>query len=137
MFAEFEKKVYEMAAQGVTLTADVLCKVYHDLNVLYFGPEMVVDSEIDMEWARIPHFYTPFYVYQYATGFSAAIALSGKILREGEAAVEQYKKFLKGGSSMYPLELLRLAGVDMEQKKPVEDALQVFSEYLDEMERLA
>ena len=103
----------------------------------YFGEGIVIDKEIALEWARIPHFYTPFYVYQYATGFSAAIALSGKILREGEAAVEQYKKFLKGGSSMYPLELLRLAGVDMEQKKPVEDALQVFSEYLDEMERLA
>ena len=102
-----------------------------------FGEDICIDRQIEMEWARIPHFYTPFYVYQYATGFSAAIALSGKILREGEAAVEQYKKFLKGGSSMYPLELLRLAGVDMEQKKPVEDALQVFSEYLDEMERLA
>lgn len=98
---------------------------------------MCVDREIEMEWARIPHFYTPFYVYQYATGFSAAIALSGKILKEGAAAVEAYKNFLKGGSSRYPLELLRTAGVDMEQKKPVEDALGVFARYLDEMERLA
>ena len=89
-----------------------------------------------MEWARIPHFYTPFYVYQYATGFSAAIALSRKILKEGEKAVEDYKKFLKGGSSAYPLDLLRAAGVDMEQKQPVTDALQVFGQYLDEMERL-
>mgnify|MGYP001088268266 FL=1 len=137
MFAEFEKITHGLQEQGETLTADRLCEIYYDLNKLYFGEEICVDQEIAMEWARIPHFYTPFYVYQYATGFSAAIALSGKILREGETAVEQYKKFLKGGSSMYPLELLRLAGVDMEQKKPVEDALLVFSEYLDEMERLA
>ena len=89
-----------------------------------------------MEWARIPHFYTPFYVYQYATGFSAAIALSSRILEQGERAVEDYKRFLKGGSSMYPLDLLRMAGVDMEEKKPVEDALKVFGKYLDEMERL-
>ena len=137
MFAEFEKITHEMAAKKEPLTAEVLCDIYYKLNQQYFGEDIVIDKEIALEWARIPHFYTPFYVYQYATGFSAAIALSGKILREGEAAVEQYKKFLKGGSSMYPLELLRLAGVDMEQKKPVEDALQVFSEYLDEMERLA
>ena len=137
MFAEFEMITHRMAQDGEVLNAESLCGTYKKLNEKYFGKDMVIDEEIAYEWARIPHFYTPFYVYQYATGFSAAIALSGKILREGEAAVEQYKKFLKGGSSMYPLELLRLAGVDMEQKKPVEDALQVFSEYLDEMERLA
>ena len=137
MFAEFEKITHGLQEAGEALTAECLCSIYYDLNKAYFGEDICIDRQIEMEWARIPHFYTPFYVYQYATGFSAAIALSGKILREGEAAVEQYKKFLKGGSSMYPLELLRLAGVDMEQKKPVEDALQVFSEYLDEMERLA
>ena len=137
MFAEFEKITHGLQEAGGALTAERLCSIYYDLNKAYFGEDICIDRQIEMEWARIPHFYTPFYVYQYATGFSAAIALSGKILREGEAAVEQYKKFLKGGSSMYPLELLRLAGVDMEQKKPVEDALQVFSEYLDEMERLA
>ena len=137
MFAEFEKITHGLQEAGEALTAERLCSIYYDLNKAYFGENICIDRQIEMEWARIPHFYTPFYVYQYATGFSAAIALSGKILREGEAAVEQYKKFLKGGSSMYPLELLRLAGVDMEQKKPVEDALQVFSEYLDEMERLA
>ena len=137
MFAEFEKITHGLQEAGEALTAERLCSIYYDLNKAYFGEDICIDRPIEMEWARIPHFYTPFYVYQYATGFSAAIALSGKILREGEAAVEQYKKFLKGGSSMYPLELLRLAGVDMEQKKPVEDALQVFSEYLDEMERLA
>ena len=137
MFAEFEKITHGLQEAGEALTAERLCSIYYDLNKAYFGEDICIDRQIEMEWARIPHFYTPFYVYQYATGFSAAIALSGKILREGEAAVEQYKRFLKGGSSMYPLELLRLAGVDMEQKKPVEDALQVFSEYLDEMERLA
>lgn len=137
MFAEFEKITHSMQKQGETLTADRLCEVYYGLNRLYFGENMCVDREIEMEWARIPHFYTPFYVYQYATGFSAAIALSGKILKEGAAAVEAYKNFLKGGSSRYPLELLRTAGVDMEQKKPVEDALGVFARYLDEMERLA
>ena len=137
MFAEFEKITHGLQEAGEALTAERLCSIYYDLNKAYFGEDICIDRQIEMEWARIPHFYTPFYVYQYATGFSAAIALSGKILREGEAAVEQYKKFLKGGSSMYPLELLRLAGVDMEQKKPVEDALQVFSDYLDEMERLA
>ena len=137
MFAEFEKITHNMQKQGETLTADRLCEVYYGLNRLYFGENMCVDREIEMEWARIPHFYTPFYVYQYATGFSAAIALSGKILKEGASAVEAYKNFLKGGSSRCPLELLRTAGVDMEQKKPVEDALGVFARYLDEMERLA
>ena len=127
MFAEFEKITHGLQEAGEALTAERLCSIYYDLNKAYFGEDICIDRQIEMEWARIPHFYTPFYVYQYATGFSAAIALSGKILREGEAAVEQYKKFLKGGSSMYPLELLRLAGVDMEQKKPVEDALQMGS----------
>ncbi len=137
MFAEFEKITHGLQEQGETLTADRLCEIYYDLNKLYFGEEICVDQEIAMEWARIPHFYTPFYVYQYATGFSAAIALSKQILEQGAPAVEQYKKFLKGGSSMYPLELLKMAGVDMEQKAPVQDALAVFAQYLDEMERLA
>lgn len=137
MFAEFEKITHGLQEQGETLTADRLCEIYYDLNKLYFGEEICVDQEIAMEWARIPHFYTPFYVYQYATGFSAAIALSKQILEQGAPAVEQYKKFLKGGSSMYPLELLKMAGVDMEQKAPVQDALAVFAQYLDEMERLS
>lgn len=136
MFAEFEKITHGMQERGETLTADRLCEVYYNLNREYFGKNICIDKEIELEWARIPHFYTPFYVYQYATGFSAAIALSKKILEEGACAVEDYKRFLRGGSSMYPLELLRVAGVDMEQKKPVEDALQVFVQYLDEMERL-
>ena len=96
----------------------------------------MVDEEIAMEWARIPHFYTPFYVYQYATGFSAAIALSGRILKEGAPAVEDYKKFLKGGCSAYPTELLRMAGVDMESTAPITAALQVFGQYVEELENL-
>lgn len=137
MFAEFEKITHELQEKGETLTADRLCEIYYGLNREYFGKDICIDREIEMEWARIPHFYTPFYVYQYATGFSAAIALSGRILKEGLPAVEDYKKFLRGGSSMYPLDLLRMAGVDMEQKKPVEDALKIFAQYLDEMEGLA
>ena len=137
MFAEFEKVTHGLAEQGETLTADRLCEIYYGLNQEYFGKNICVDREIELEWARIPHFYTPFYVYQYATGFSAAIALSRRILEEGESAVKEYQSFLKGGSSRYPLDLLRMAGVDMEQKKPVEDALHVFTQYLDEMERLA
>ena len=137
MFAEFEKITHEMAWNKEPLTAEVLCDIYYKLNQKYFGEDIVIDKEIALEWARIPHFYTPFYVYQYATGFSAAIALSKQILEKGAPAVEQYKKFLKGGSSMYPLELLKMAGVDMEQKAPVQDALAVFAQYLDEMERLA
>ncbi len=137
MFAEFEKVTHELQEKGETLTADRLCDIYYGLNQEYFGNDMTIDREIELEWARIPHFYTPFYVYQYATGFSAAIALSKKIFEEGESAVEAYKSFLKGGSSKYPLDLLLMAGVDMRQKKPVEDALDIFRKYLDEMERLA
>ncbi len=136
MFAEFEKMTHGLQEQGETLTADRLCEIYYGLNRDYFGNDICVDREIEMEWARIPHFYTPFYVYQYATGFSAAIALSSRILEHGECAVEDYKKFLKGGSSMYPLELLRMAGVDMENRELVENALKVFDQYLNEMERL-
>lgn len=136
MFAEFEKITHEMAEKKEPLTADVLNKIYYDLNKLYFGDDIVVDTEIAAEWSRIPHFYTPFYVYQYATGYSAAIAISRKILQEGEAACEGYFKFLSGGSSMNPIDLLRLCGIDMTTKKPVEDALTLFGELLDQMEEL-
>ena len=137
MFAEFEKKTHAMAERGETLTADVLCSLYYELNKEYFGDDITADREIAVEWARIPHFYTPFYVYQYATGFSAAIALSGKILREGGKAVEDYKKFLRGGSSAYPLELLRMAGVDMESPQPIREAMGVFEDYLKQLELLS
>lgn len=136
MFAEFEKITHEMCAKGETLNADSLSRVYYDLNKLYFGEEMVSDEEIAMEWARIPHFYTPFYVYQYATGFAAAIALSGRIMELGTQGVEDYMKFLTGGSSKEPIELLKLAGVDMTKKKPVEDALGMFAELVEELDKL-
>lgn len=136
MFAEFEMLAHAKAEEGEALTSEVLSKIYHDLNVKYFGEDMVIDSEIDMEWAKIPHFYTPFYVYQYATGFSAAIALSRKILKEGEKAVEDYLGFLRGGSSADPITLLRGAGVDMASKEPINEALALFEELVDELEEL-
>ena len=136
MFAEFEKITHEMYAKGESLTAERLCAVYMDLNRKYFGEEMVSDPQIALEWARIPHFYTEFYVYQYATGFSCAIALSKRILEMGEAGVADYMKFLKGGCSKDPIELLKMAGVDISKPKPVEDALQLFEELVSELEEL-
>ncbi|MCM1048522.1 MAG: oligoendopeptidase F [Clostridiales bacterium] len=136
MFAEFEKITHQMYADGKALTADSLCEVYLDLNKKYFGPDMVADPQIALEWARIPHFYTAFYVYQYATGFSAAIALSKKIRSEGADAVEAYKSFLKGGSSKDPLELLKMAGVDLASPEPVKNALSMFGELVTELEEL-
>ena len=136
MFAEFELKIGQMAAQGQTLTADVLCAEYKKLNELYFGPDMEVDDRIAMEWARIPHFYYNYYVFQYATGYSAAIALSRKILAEGEPALKDYLQFLSGGCSASPIELLRRAGVDMTSAEPVNRALKLFGQLLDEMEAL-
>ncbi|MDD3174001.1 MAG: oligoendopeptidase F [Herbinix sp.] len=136
MFAEFEMITHKMVEDGESLTSDALCKIYHDLNVTYFGNDIVIDPEIDMEWSRIPHFYNAFYVYQYATGYSAAIALSRRILSEGTPAVEDYIRFLSGGSSNYPIELLKSAGVDMSTKEPVKQAMQLFSELLDQMEEL-
>ena len=136
MFAEFELNIGRMAQQGKTLTADVLCAEYRRLNEMYFGPDMVVDDEIAMEWARIPHFYYNYYVFQYATGYSAAIALSRRILAEGESAVKDYLGFLSGGCSKSPIDLLKGAGVDMTGPEPVNQALQLFGELLDEMEAL-
>ena len=136
MFAEFELNIGRMAQEGKTLTADVLCSEYRRLNEMYFGPDMVVDDEIAMEWARIPHFYYNYYVFQYATGYSAAIALSRKILAEGESAVKDYIQFLSGGCSKSPIDLLKGAGVDMTAPEPVDQALQLFGELLDEMEAL-
>ena len=136
MFAEFELIMGRLTAEGKTLTADLLCSEYKKLNEQYFGPDMVVDDQIALEWARIPHFYYNYYVFQYATGYSAAIALSRRILKEGEPAVKDYIRFLSGGCSKSPIELLRDAGVDMESPAPVEQALQLFGELLDEMESL-
>ena len=137
MFAEFELMMGRMAEQGETLTADVLSEKYHALNRLYFGPDMVSDEGIALEWTRIPHFFYNYYVFQYATGFSAAVALANRILSEGESAVADYRKFLSGGCSTDPISLLKIAGVDMSTPDPVNSALALFGELLGEMEKLA
>lgn len=137
MFAEFEMLTHQMAEEGQALTAETLSKLYYDLNKKYFGDNVVIDEDIAMEWARIPHFYRNFYVYQYATGYSAAIALSKRILEKGESAVEEYiHNFLCGGSSKDPIDLLKGAGVDMSSKEPVEQALKVFADLVDQLEEL-
>lgn len=136
MFAEYEMQTNKMAEEGESLTAETLCKVYYDLNSKYYGPDMVSDPEIAYEWARIPHFYYNFYVYQYATGFSSAVAIAHAILKEGAPAVERYKKFLSGGCSKAPVELLKIAGVNLETPAPIQEALDVFGGVLDEMEQL-
>lgn len=136
MFAEFEMLAHEKAEKGEGITAQLLEDIYYELNKKYFGDGMVSDPEIAMEWARIPHFYTPFYVYQYATGFSAAIAISNKIINGEPGIVEAYKKFLSGGSSMDCIDLLKLCGVDMTSTEPVENALQVFEERLAEFKEI-
>lgn len=135
MFAEFEAMAHKKAAMGTGLTAKGLYEDYYKLNQDYFGSDMTVDREIGYEWERIPHFYTPFYVYQYATGFSAAVAISSRILRGEEDALEGYRRFLKGGCSKDPISLLKLCGVDMSGGEPVEEALRVFGELLDEFEK--
>ena len=136
MFAEFEKTAHDYCAQGKPLTAEALSQMYLELNQKYFGPDMEKDEEIAYEWMRIPHFYTPFYVYQYATGYSAAVALSARILKEGKPAVDAYMNFLKGGESKDPIDLLKMAGVDMTTEKPVADALALFGELVTELETL-
>ena len=136
MFAEFEKNAHDYCAQGKPLTAEALSQMYLELNQKYFGPDMEKDEEIAYEWMRIPHFYTPFYVYQYATGYSAAVALSAKILKEGKPAVDAYMSFLKGGESKDPIDLLKMAGVDMTTEKPVADALALFGDLVTELETL-
>ena len=136
MFAEFELMINEKVENGESLTAETLCEMYRNLNILYYGEDIVIDHELDLEWARIPHFYYNYYVYQYATGFSAAIALSQRILKEGAPAVNDYIGFLSGGCSKDPIALLQGAGVDMTSKKPVTEALKLFGELIDEMEEL-
>lgn len=136
MFAEFEQIAHEKAWNGEALTADSFSEIYYDLNKKYFGDGIVADKEIAIEWARIPHFYNNFYVYQYSTGYSAAQALSQQILQEGEPAVKRYKEFLKAGSSDYPIEVLKRAGVDMTTPQPIEQACKLFEQVLDEMEAL-
>ncbi|TCP69752.1 oligoendopeptidase F [Baia soyae] len=136
MFAEFELLIHQKDQAGEALTADVLSQMYYDLNKKYFGEGVVVDPEIALEWARIPHFYYNFYVYQYSTGISAATALSKQILEEGQPAVDRYLDFLKAGSSQSPIDILKHAGVDMNSPEPIREAFVVFKEYLDELEML-
>ncbi|MBM7659747.1 oligoendopeptidase F [Bacillus mesophilus] len=136
MFAEFEHQIHLKAQEGEALTPDLLTSMYYDLNKKYFGDDIVIDEEIGLEWSRIPHFYYNYYVFQYATGFSAATALSKQILEEGQPAVDRYLEFLKAGSSDYPIEVLKKAGVDMTSSEPIKQALQVFEEKLNEMEQL-
>lgn len=136
MFAEFELRTHEMVERGEALTAEALKKVYYDLNVKYYGNDIVVDDEIAIEWARIPHFYYNFYVYQYATSFSASMALSKKILEEGKPAVDKYLEFLSGGCTKSPIELLKGAGVDMTTKKPISEALKTFGELIKELDEM-
>ncbi|MBO5556532.1 MAG: oligoendopeptidase F [Oscillospiraceae bacterium] len=136
MFAEFEREMGRMSERGEALTADALCEMYGELNKTYFGPDMACDEEIRLEWARIPHFFYDYYVFQYATGFSAAVAIANRILTEGESAVRDYKQFLSGGCSTDPISLLKIAGVDMSSPQPVNSALSIFGELVDEMEKL-
>ncbi|MDO4305346.1 MAG: oligoendopeptidase F [Eubacteriales bacterium] len=135
MFAEFEMITHGVVERGGMMTAEQINETYLNLNKKYYGTDMVSDPEIALEWARIPHFYTPFYVYQYATGFAAAIAISSRILSGEPGIVEKYKKFLSGGSSMDPIDLLKLCDVDMSSTKPVTEALAVFEEYLGKLEQ--
>lgn len=137
MFAEFEREMGRMSESGMTLTADALNEKYLELNKLYYGPDMVSDPQIALEWTRIPHFYYNYYVFQYATGFSAAVAIANRILTEGDKAVQDYKKFLCGGCSTDPISLLKLAGVDMSTPDPVNSALQLFGELIEEMRSLS
>ncbi|MEN6413749.1 MAG: oligoendopeptidase F [Veillonellales bacterium] len=136
MFAEFEQILYNKAESGETITADMLDTLWHELNVKYYGNDIVVDKAIDVEWARIPHFYWDFYVYQYVTGYSAATALAEKVLNEGETAQKNYLNFLKSGGSDYSIEILKRAGVDMSSPKPIEVTLTKFSSMLDQLEKL-
>ena len=136
MFAEFEDIIHRKKGEGQTLTAKGLCDIYYELNTKYFGPDTTVDPAIVMEWARIPHFYTPFYVYQYATGFAAALSISHKILSGDAEILENYRKFLGGGCSLDCIDLLKNCGVDMTSPAPVAEALGIFDKYLDEFAEL-
>ena len=136
MFAEFERDAHAMAERGEALNPAALNNLYKKLIVDYFGPELVVDDEVQYEWARIPHFYRAFYVYQYATGISAAVAIANRIRRLGQPAIEDYKNFLRSGSSDHPIELLKIAGVDMASPQPILDIIEDFNQTLKQLEEL-
>jgi oligoendopeptidase F len=134
MFAEFEKIIHEKAEAGESLTPQLLSEIYYGLNKKFHGDAMVVDQDIEMEWARIPHFYTSFYVYKYATGFSAATAFAKQIMDEGQPAVDRYMGFLKSGGSDFSINILKRAGVDMSSPEPIRQAMDVFRGLIEEME---
>ena len=136
MFAEFEAKTHELVENGTPLTCALMKDIYHKLNEKYFGEDIVIDERIDIEWARIPHFYNAFYVYQYSTGYSAAVSLSKMILNEGKTAADRYKDFLSKGDSEYSIDLLKGAGIDMTTEKPFEDAMKVFEQLIERMEKI-
>ncbi|MEK4853209.1 oligoendopeptidase F [Paenibacillus sp. FSL H7-0756] len=136
MFAEFEKIIHQRAEEGESLTPQDLSSIYYDLNVKYYGKDMVIDQDIEMEWARIPHFYNSFYVYKYATGFSAATSFAKQILEEGKPAVDRYLGFLKSGGSDYSINILSKAGVDMSSPEPIREAMSVFESVIEQMEQL-
>jgi oligoendopeptidase F len=136
MFAEFEKIIHEKAENGEALTPQELSSIYYDLNVNYYGKGMVIDKDIEMEWARIPHFYNSFYVYKYATGFSAATSFAKQILDEGKPAVDRYLGFLKSGGKDYSINILKEAGVDMSTPEPIRQAMSVFEGLIEQMEQL-
>ena len=135
MFAEFEKITHEKLESGVPLTSYDLCSIWHDLNLKYFGEDIIIDTQIDMEWSRIPHFYSPFYVYQYATGYAAANSFASEILKGTKGSLDKYMGFLKSGGSDYPINILKKAGVDMTTSKPMEDIIKRFNTLLDMLEK--
>ena len=136
MFAEFEKMIHESVEAGESLTSQTMKIMYKKLNRKYFGESLVIDEKLNYEWARIPHFYYNFYVYKYATGYSAAAALAGKIQNDGPDAAAKYLEFLKAGGSDYPLNILKNAGVDMEKAQPIENATAKFKNYLKQLQEL-
>ena len=136
MFADFEDQTHKMVEQGVPLLPERLCELHRELNAIYYGKDFVADKTISYEWARIPHFYRAFYVYQYATGISAAIGITKLLLNEKEPAVKRYRKFLTLGSSEHSIELLKIAGVDMASPKPILDTIQEFEQTLQELKLL-
>lgn len=136
MFADFENQTHKMVEAGQPLLPDVLCEIHRKINEDYYGPDFVADRFISYEWARIPHFYRAFYVYQYATGISAAVAIANRIRRLGQPAIEDYKNFLRSGSSDHPIELLKIAGVDMASPQPILDIIEDFNQTLKQLEEL-
>jgi oligoendopeptidase F len=135
LFAEFELAIHRLIESGEALTQEVFCRLWRSLNERYYAP-LLIDAENDLEWSRIPHFYSAFYVYQYATGYAAATSISQAILREGESAAVRYVDFLKKGSSAYPLDLLRIAGIDLTGPAPFEETFAAFSNRLNQLESL-